>query len=1124
MSPVGGVPDLLLVRGDDLLIAGVSFDRFRVESGADGQPTLFAEDGARVQLTLPPQAVAEERVSTPSKLGLRRARSSGPSIVTFTVPPGSALPATAEGILGGLADVVFADPQLATLTAIELPWHLFIAPAPRSGGQVLADHPALPIESESGVVGLWLSRLRAAVGDSSDAQLGLQPLDAFPDEPGLDFSPPSQGDRLDIFNRPEGLLAQARRLELSALGGSLSARLFSTSFDWEQDTTLGRDQRVRTVSRGVLYPFGHRAELEVTATRVFDPSGTPTLAVMHRDSRLVVTEPVRTLTDGPGELVRGFPFSEVEILTRSFTGLGRQLFTTEPRVVHPGLDLSLELRQKSDELAEKLSTLNDVFLTEAALTFDDFVNREPPLGSSATWHERRGLADLDHRDMQRERDDLLLSKRQKQDLITILSTPPQGPPDEPPPPISDEVNETINQLVAEIAEINQILATRLSEANIARVRDEEQLRDAQFAEIDAIVQAEFESQNTLEEFIVLRVDFDPDARRVGELRGEMARLQERIDLIANAKPEDVFWTPTGADGQQLQFTLRCAGTQGDVFIRTPLVFVKDRTLPATENFVEFSTLDNPTVAGRLAGEWAGLPHRGVLPVPGVRIDLIRSDGTAPAPGDVHEVHAMTLTAAPVADGFRPKLSDLLVELPALRTLFPEKESRRAIHFAREFLEGEGVPDIALKPNVPIDVSFLDRADRSGGLVSPKFDADGISRQLGPVALKALDPVVSGLAQIDMEEAYKGATLLGFPLASLIKRPPEVPELPAPPTIVQLFDGNVPNGMHMAWTLPLRTQGPFRPTDTSKLVLTVEATLTKRETTCTVNDFSLVLPPGGLLDGVLTLTFRSVSFTQTEGRPPDLDIQGLTVGFGGDLRLLQELQLELQKLIDLPGNRPTVEVTENGIRAGYGIAVPSVPAGGFLIRNVAIHAAVDVPFKGDPVTVTLSFATRANPFTVTVIALGGGGYLDMTLGPEGLMRLEASLEFGAAIEVDLIVARGEVHAMGGVRFTGSGGSISIDGYIRIGGSVEVLGLVSVSIELLVTLTYDGATNRLFGRATLIIEIDLTLYSDSIEIDSGLWELAGTAPRPIDAPISAERETQGRTPFEEWQRYRKAFASS
>jgi hypothetical protein len=176
-----------------------------------------------------------------------------------------------------------------------------------------------------------------------------------------------------------------------------------------------------------------------------------------------------------------------------------------------------------------------------------------------------------------------------------------------------------------------------------------------------------------------------------------------------------------------------------------------------------------------------------------------------------------------------------------------------------------------------------------------------------------------------------------------------------------------------------------------------------------------------------------------------------------------------------------------------------------------------------VTVSMSFATRENPFTLSVLMFGGGGYIDLEVGPSGLTRLEASLEFGAAVSVDFLVASGEVHALGGVRFVREGdGSVSLDAFIRFGGSVEVLGLVSVSVELLVTLHYEDLTNRLVGRATLIIEIDLTLFSDSVQLDTGPWMLAGTETSEADQPLEARRLRAAREHAPAaWREYRGAF---
>ena len=141
-------------------------------------------------------------------------------------------------------------------------------------------------------------------------------------------------------------------------------------------------------------------------------------------------------------------------------------------------------------------------------------------------------------------------------------------------------------------------------------------------------------------------------------------------------------------------------------------------------------------------------------------------------------------------------------------------------------------------------------------------------------------------------------------------------------------------------------------------------------------------------------------------------------------------------------------------------------------------------------------------------------MEIVLDRGGLKRFELSLEFGASTSIDFVIATAEVHALGGVRAIVADDAVAIVGFLRFGGSVELLGLVSVSIELLIELRYEQIGNRLFGRATLVIEVDLTLYSDSIELDSGEWELIGS-----DDSDEVRAEFDG---FDEWRRYRAAFA--
>jgi hypothetical protein len=219
-------------------------------------------------------------------------------------------------------------------------------------------------------------------------------------------------------------------------------------------------------------------------------------------------------------------------------------------------------------------------------------------------------------------------------------------------------------------------------------------------------------------------------------------------------------------------------------------------------------------------------------------------------------------------------------------------------------------------------------------------------------------------------------------------------------------------------------------------------------------------------------------------PPKIDLDGFRVTFYRELRLLAELQ----DAVDLGGKAPTIKAGPDGVTASYSLPVPDVGCGAFALSNLTFHSDVDIPFDGRPVEVGIGFATRDKPFSLSVLSFSGGGYVDVRLGAGG-PRVEASLEFGAQVSVDFVVARGEVHALGGVQYVQDGAHVALSGYLRIGGSVSVLELISVSIELRIALAYQFDRSRLVGRATLVLEIDLTLWSDKIEIDSGEWVLQG-----------------------------------
>ena len=547
-----------------------------------------------------------------------------------------------------------------------------------------------------------------------------------------------------------------------------------------------------------------------------------------------------------------------------------------------------------------------------------------------------------------------------------------------------------------------------------------------------------------------------------------------VEPAPSSGQPDLVFVPS-LNGGPFKFPIRCAGVKGDVRFGAPLVFLTSAladTSRATAMWEPISQIDFPG---------------------GIEIDLVRS--SAPSEGDVHEVHGTKIFAKPDGAGsFVPILDSMTVALPALRALMCNAASEAntaVLSYTRQFLTQANIPDLALELATGIAVDFTDRPERSGGLIAPKFIADGISRVRGLVPTQALSP---GAA---LSTIYQGATLLGLPLAEVLN----VATPLGPPTIVPTISD--PPGAKMTWAnLPLKDTGPLKTNQSTTATLSVERSTNKSEVICTIQNFSLVVPPPPNKT-LVELVFGSLTFTQIDNQSPDLKVDGFKILFEGELKLIQSLLDELMRLLPsvpavhaaladpVAGSEPaglTIDTTPSGLTASFAAGIDQVPAGMFVMRNIAAHLAVNIPFSRDPVTVSLGFASRDNPFSLSVLMFGGGGYVDVELG--SVFRFEASLDFGASVSVNFVVVSAEVHALGGVHFLKNGDAVTFEAFIRLGGSLDLLGVVSVSVELVVSLAYDSTNNQLSGQATLVIDVDLTLFSESVTIDSGPWILAGS----------------------------------
>ncbi len=243
----------------------------------------------------------------------------------------------------------------------------------------------------------------------------------------------------------------------------------------------------------------------------------------------------------------------------------------------------------------------------------------------------------------------------------------------------------------------------------------------------------------------------------------------------------------------------------------------------------------------------------------------------------------------------------------------------------------------------------------------------------------------------------------------------------------------------------------------------------------LRDFTLKLLPGASL---VNVAFDHLSFHASSAGKTDVDVVLEKFEFVGILGFVEKLR----DLIPFDGfsDPPFLDVSAKGLSAGFTLALPSVAVGVFALTNISLGADLQVPFLGGELSVGFNFCSRERPFTLQVTFIGGGGWFLLRISPKGLAVLEVGLEAGATLSVDLVVASGSVSAMVGVylRLEGTGGSLTA--YFRLRGEVNVLGLISASIELYLELHYVFDTGKLVGRASLTIEIDIFFISIPVTI--------------------------------------------
>jgi hypothetical protein len=986
-------------RGDDLLALTFELVRLRIDLQGEAGPQLvpigpdaylivefqgqhIVEDAftSDIAADAPP---ARSALAAPSRLVFRLTGAipfNLASILAWNLPPLEPSLATPADVGDGLTDPL--------KTAIELPWGVLLSPSPDTHWDHAVDIIASPLGDQEVWIEAWQTRL---LGESPGTER-VWVVGALPDpDPFLSLSATTFDDRQEIFVQSRDRTGQQgvpdipfKRLALSTLGGDLD--LEATWDDpslpvanWRHLATMGRDQFVRVVERGYLYPFGHRATWTTITERRFTAEN---VAYLHQRTFITVVERLRFYADDqryPAQLQRGLPFSRVRIDTEQTPDLDADLSDIGGWPTFTGQPYRFQLAGLDQVEAWQDFTLPLAFVPYSKL--QDGVPYADIVRATPGWND----------------EDRSFGATELAGKNVALAEPASG----------------------------EIDTTRLS-TQVMRFTD---TANPSTAPLEAPFFPQLDSVDgrlaTLQRLFGVNA---PVSLRYADIY-----LINGFDVVAN--PAQLF---LAFNGQTLALSLPAQQYGG--------VMAPDL------NLVGIS---------RSLGPVSGRP-RPAPPESGGDADNRSFDGgrrSRPGPVTLHRSMAQNANQAEIAaslatiseGSFEPEsyFGDSTRLLGDINLTYFLKK----VEF---FRPADGVKQINLLqqlPRVRTMEALQDLLETPQQYVSvPTYMAGGLPNATG---------VVTG----------EQSTCLWKPKVSQTADDAIVGTNPR-------RAGDTNRRETQLWLAVRRTISP----DGEDARYLVQGRVT---------DFDL------RLFNILIIEFNSLSFVSDDGNTPQVDPGIRSIRFTGPLAFLTDLQGLLEKTgIDVPFNIYTDAVS---VSASYRLDIPKFSLGAFNFENMSLATSLRLPFRDEPLEARLGISERRYPFLVTVSFLGGGGFFGLGVRSNGDFNVEVAIEAGGKLGIDVGVAKGSIYALCGIYFAlGSGetaSSVQLSGYVRAGGSVDVLSIATVSIEFYIALTYqeresEGLTESyVAGEASVRACIEMAFWSKCVSF-SVYREFAGS----------------------------------
>ena len=588
-----------------------------------------------------------------------------------------------------------------------------------------------------------------------------------------------------------------------------------------------------------------------------------------------------------------------------------------------------------------------------------------------------------------------------------------------------------------------------------------------------------------------------------------------VMLPPNAKPHSSFWVQVG--GVNFNFHLTATDLAGkSIDFLAPLIFMTldEQDLPGVQSTYQASGTERLCAVKGLNIAYAD---------PSVGDTTLKT--TALYFTSEIILNAPPYTVAP----FLPSLDQATVAVPAVEQILG-LSTPLTISLYKPYLQGGLDGNAGVYADVGgTQPSLTFTADQSGGLGTPNLTLTALSARKGLVAGNASDAAAGVITPAEFFTDLNAQLFGTIPLKDLIpvNAQNQAPATQNAPEIRTVLTPNHKNPTasvtKVQWSPQLQdySQPPVKiqfNQNGATSALNLKATLTrsligappKSQVVGNLTNFQLNLL------GVAALTINSLKFTSNSGQkmivkatlPSNSPIQ-----FIGPLSFVQTLANILPPGI-FGGKGPSIDLGASEITVSYTLGLPPVSIGVFSLENISITTGLDLPYLDGKPGFEFAFAKRKSPFLLTVECLGGGGFVHLIVTADGVQMVEGALEFGGEFSFDVGVASGGVHVMAGIYFQLTGTSSDITGFIDIGGEVSVLGIISISIDLNISLSYQTSNGKsmIQGRATLTISVHIIFFSvsASVSVEKSFGSQPGD-PR-VDQLLTAQ----------DWSEYAAAFA--